>query len=186
MNKINFKKELSYQVSNIDLMHKVLYPKKTKIIVYSELANVNDITELLPTSNSVVFILLKEDSTAAHWTVLTRVNNSLYYFDSYGVEPDGELKNITSEERDIFNESTKYLTQLLYHSSFDISYNTTQFQQYSNATNTINTCGRWCLVFANCIFSGLNLSMFKNRMLNIKKQTGLSYDKLICVLYDSF
>ena len=163
-------KELSYQVSNIDIMKKVLYPKKTKIIIYSALADVNDISELLPSSNSVCFILLKEDSTAAHWTILTRVNNSIYYFDSYGEPVDGELKNITSTNRDLYDESTKYLSKLLYNSSFDITYNNVKFQDYSNGSNIINTCGKWTTVFANCIFSGLNLKMFQQRMINIKNK----------------
>lgn len=185
---MEFKKQLdkqrSYLVSNFDIMKKIRYPNKTKIIIYSDLANITDIKVLLPDRISAVFILIKESSTNAHWTVLIRENNELLYFDSYGVCMDGELKNINQNQRIELNENHKYLLDLVTKSEFKTTFNHIQFQEYTNGDNIINTCGKWTTVFTNCCFCGLDLKQFQTRMIEIKGITGLTYDNLICMIYD--
>ncbi len=90
-------KDLAYLVSNIDLQKKFKStPGQIKIVVYPELNDTEDIMDILPSEISACFILLKTSEQSGHWCCLCRNNNSIYYFDSYGVAPDGELSRISS------------------------------------------------------------------------------------------
>ena len=65
-------------------------------MTYAYLKDYNNLIELLPYQISACFILLKTSYHAGHWTVICRYYNNIYYFDSYGVQPDGELKHTYS------------------------------------------------------------------------------------------
>lgn len=178
-------KELSYLVSNIDLEKKFKsYPNQAKVLLYPDLNNMTDILDVLPNPLYACFILLKTSENSGHWTCLCRNQNHIYYFDSYGVAPDGELTRISANLRYELNESQKSLTRLLHTipHGFTFSYNSTQFQEYSP---TINTCGKWSEVFAKCIFKGLTIDDFLDRMESLKEQYKTSYDKLVCSLWKS-
>ena len=87
-------KDLAYLVSNIDLQKKFkATPDKIMIKLYPELNDTEDIMDILPSDVCVCFILLKTSEQSGHWTCLCRNGNCIYYFDSYGVAPDGELSN---------------------------------------------------------------------------------------------
>jgi hypothetical protein len=83
----------------------------------------------------------------------------MYYFDSYGVAPDGELSKISSGVRYELHENQRALTRLIrtIPIGFIFSYNSKQFQLYSPS---VNACGRWVEVFAKCVFKGLTLKDF--------------------------
>jgi hypothetical protein len=154
-------KDLAYLVSNIDLQKKLkATPDQMKIVLYQDL---NDVMSLLPSTVCVCFILLKTSESSGHWTSLYRNNNSIYYFDSYGVAPDGELSNISPGLRYELHENQRALTRLIRTilGGFVFSNNNKQFQQYSP---TINTCGKWNFSFAKCVFKGLTLKEFQDRM----------------------
>ena len=147
-------KDLAYLVSNIDLQKKFKsYPGQMKIILYPELNDIEDIMDILPSNICVCFILLKTSENSGHWTCLCRNGNMIYYFDSYGVAPDGELNRISLGLRYQLHENQLSLTRLIrtIPSGFTFSYNTKQFQQYSP---NINTCGRWVEVCAKFVFKG--------------------------------
>ncbi len=78
--------DLTYMVSNTDIKNKIQLPREAKfgLLQYPELANYNDITELLPKKVSVAVILLETAQNTGHWTALVRTNNIIYYFDSWG------------------------------------------------------------------------------------------------------
>jgi hypothetical protein len=102
MNKFN----LNYEISNQDI-EDVL--PNTRIIKYSDLANYSHITQLLPKSFSYVVILTETKPSTGHWTTLTRNNNIITYFDSYGkVE---ELQYISPLERIELHENHPYLSK---------------------------------------------------------------------------
>ena len=124
----------------------------------------------------------KTSEQSGHWTCLARNNNSIYYFDSYGVAPDGELSKISPGVRYQLHENQRALTRLLKtipHGTV-FSYNTKQFQQYSP---NINTCGKWCECFVKCIFKGLTLNEFQDRMESLKTKYRTSFDEIVCKLY---
>lgn len=178
-------KELSYLVSNIDLERKFKSQKShIKINVYLELNQINNILDILPGNICACFILLKTNSNSGHWTCLCRNQNIIYYFDSYGVKPDGELTNISPGLRYQLHENSKALTRLIrtIPSGYTFAYNNIQFQEYSES---VNTCGKWCDVFCKCIFKGLTLDQFQQRLKQLKTTYRTSYDLLACMLYDT-
>ena len=179
--------ELSYLVSNIDLQK--MY-KGCKIILYSELYKINNLTDLIPNDESVCFILIKTTNNSGHWTVICRRLNHFYYFDSYGVIYDGELVHVQENLRFKLHEDKYYLSALIKnaeHQGYTITYNKYQFQTYSA---TINTCGKWCLTFAKFItnrnLDDSTIALFKSRILALGKKYNVPLDNLVCVLYDSF
>jgi len=176
-------KDLAYLVSNIDLERKFKStPNQIMIKIYPELNDTEDIMDILPTDVCVCFILLKTSEQSGHWTCLCRNGNSIYYFDSYGVAPDGELSRISPGVRYQLNETQRSLTRLLktIPHGFTFSYNSKQFQQYSA---NINTCGKWVEAFTKCTFKGLTLKQFQERMESLKDKYKVSYDELVCSLY---
>ena len=176
-------KELSYLVSNIDLQRKFKSTlDRMKIKLYPELNDVEDIMTLLPLDVCVCFILLRTSEQSGHWTCLCRNDTYIYYFDSYGVAPDGELTKIAPGVRYQLHKNQRALTRLIrtIPHGFVFSYNNKQFQQYSS---NINTCGKWTEVFAKSIFKGLSLNEFQERMDALKKEYRTPFDNLVCLLW---
>ena len=89
---------------------------------------------------------------------MVRQDNTLYYFDSYGVPVDGELKNIAPHLRYNLNEKTKYLSKLLRKSNFISKQNAHQYQDYSE---NISTCGKFVTAFIDFILSNQNNNISK-------------------------
>ena len=168
---MNDSNSLQYLVSNIDIINK-LKNFTVKIILYKDLQNISNITELLPMQYCAVCILIKTAINSGHWTSITRQNNILYYFDSYGVKLDGELKNIAPHLRYDLNENAKYLTKILKNTNFIVKQNTHKYQDYSES---ISTCGKWISIFIDYILSNKNhnLQKFQNEI------------QSLCDLYES-
>jgi hypothetical protein len=179
------KNELSYLVSNINIENKFNHSKAIKVIIYSDLQNYNNIYDLLDRNICACFILLRTSTNSGHWTSLVRYYKNIYYFDSYGIGPDGELSRISKNLKYQLGETDKYLTKLIQTitSDYTFSYNNIQFQQYSI---NINTCGKWCVVITKTLFLGMTLIQFQNKMKELKNEYKTTYDDLICVLYDAF
>ena len=181
--------ELAYLVSNYDFEK---LQKGCKVILYSQLADFENLTELLPTDN-VCFILIKTNLNSGHWTCLNRKNNIFYYFDSYGKIFDGELKTIDKNIKIKLHEDKYLLTPLikkLIQNNYKVFYNNFQYQKYDP---NINTCGKWSLIFTKFIFLSTNSDnqpktiIFKNRILGIAKEYNIKLlDVLVSILYDSF
>ena len=165
MEKEKDKTDLSYLVSNYDIEGKFKHGN-VKIITYPELKDYNNIDELVPEEISACFILLETSKKSGHWTVVGRHDDTLYYFDSYGVAPDGELKNISKSLRYELGEDHHYLIYLFHHTDKYVYYNHFQYQSYHKG---INTCGKWCVVFTKAVFAGVTLKGFKAGIEHLKK-----------------
>ena len=181
--------DLSYLVSNFDIEAK-FKGQYIKVMTYPHLKEYHSVEELLPEDKSACFILIKTSFQAGHWTCLVRDYNNVYYFDSYGVKPDGELKNINEYLRYELGEDHRFLTNLLETSRFNIKYNTFQFQSYHE---NINTCGKWCTVFTKSVMEGLTLKAFVAGIKNLKiiyekEHPGEDYvfDRIASMLYTTY
>ena len=148
---------LSYLVSNYDIEHK-LTGYNVNIILYSHLVDYKTLTDLLPKEMYACFILIETSENSGHWTCVVRNGLNVFYFDSYGVKPDGELSHIKKNLRYELHENKPLLSDIFKQSSnFNIIYNHTQLQSYHP---NINTCGKWCVDFTICIFEGGSLKTF--------------------------
>ena len=184
------KTDLSYLVSNVDIMNK-FQGQNIKIVTYPELKEYSDIIELVSEEISACFILIKTKQNSGHWTVVARYHDNLYYMDSYGVKPDGELSHISKSLRYELGEDHNYLTSLLEATDMNVTYNDFQFQSYHT---DINTCGKWCLVFVKAVFEGLTIKSFKAGIDHLKEiykedQPGVKdyiYDRIVSMLYETY
>ena len=111
------------------------------IIKYSELKNYSNINELLPNDIDYKIILTETQKNSGHWCALLKYGNTIEWFDSYGVRPDGELSYISYKIKKMLGENTHYLTKLLKTKRPDqqVIYNKTKFQKLND---NIATCGR--------------------------------------------
>ena len=178
-------KELSYLVSNHDLERKFKSQlSQIQIKLYSELNDINDITELLPSEVCCCFILLKTTEQSGHWCCLARNNNAIYYLDSYGVQPDGELSNIAPNLKYELHENTKALTKIIstIPRGFTFEFNKMQLQEYKD---NINTCGKHSEVFCKCVFLGMTLRDFQQKMKTLKATYKTTYDMIVCSLWNT-
>lgn len=151
-----YKIELARMISDADL--KCVFGDTIKILKYGDLAGYDTIYDLLNPDDFVV--VLTEDSPGrGHWCCLYRCKNgSVYWFDSYGVKVDGELKFIPLFVRQMLGSDEKHLTRLIKTLSPEdkklFKYNDMAIQSDKEG---INTCGRWCMVFIKLCKFGMSL-----------------------------
>jgi hypothetical protein len=130
-------------LSDLDIMKKL--NGQTNIVMYSELKNVRNIEQILK-DNSVV-ILYETGPKIGHWVCLIRYFNTkrkqwtIEFFDSYGIFPDEEKKQMNQEY--LKESGTEYnkIAKLLVDASdrYVIEFNNYRLQKKSKG---ISTCGR--------------------------------------------
>lgn len=155
------------------------------IIKYSELSNYKTLKELLPKRKSYKIILIEDSFNSGHWVTLTRLNNTITYFNSYGGFPSDELKYISNSNNINLKQNTRYLNILLEQGlkdNFHIVFNKKKFQQL---TPGVNTCGKHVLLFI-IMNQKLNLSLcdYIKFINNLASQHNLSFDQLVSLIID--
>lgn len=65
------------------------------LLQYPQLAQYNDITQLLQKSFSIVILLVETDINTGHWVALMRRQNEITFVDSYGLKYDQELRFVS-------------------------------------------------------------------------------------------
>lgn len=116
-----------------------------KLVLYPDLINYNTIDEVL--DNKPVILLFEAKKEYGHWCGLWKINNTIYFFNSYGGYPDDSLDYIPLHFARMNNEDKPYLSILLEKSPYDLDYNKHRYQEKNS---NIKTCGRhvavrlWC------------------------------------------
>jgi len=118
-----------------------LMDNKCNLVQYREVENYKSIDSLLGDYHKCI-LLYHTSENFGHWCALYRVGKTVYFFDSYGVIVDDQLKFLPKDLREDLNSQHRYLTELLYKSDYMVEYNQYQFQKKSPL---INSCGRWCV-----------------------------------------
>ena len=118
-----------------------LMDDKCNLVQYREVEKYNSLDALLGDYHKCI-LLYHTSSNFGHWVCLYRVGKTVYFFDSYGVMVDDQLKFLPKDLREDLNSNHRYLTDLLYKSNYMVEYNEYQFQKKSPL---INSCGRWCV-----------------------------------------
>ena len=159
------------------------YLPNCKIIEYNDLADYNEITDLLTKPIDYVIILIETTAeSTGHWVALLRYSNTIEFFNSYSGKPDFQKNNFISKAKNIeFGQTENYLTNLLVKSNFNIVYNKLQLQKYSNSSTT---CGRWVVLRLLCLLNqNMDLKQFLEFFIDLKnKFKKMSYDEIVCVL----
>jgi len=159
------------------------YLPNCKMIEYNDLADYNEITDLLKKPIDFVIILIETIAdNVGHWVCILRYGNTIEFFNSYAEAPDVQKNTLISKAKNIeFGQTQNYLTNLLVKSDFNIIYNKLQLQKYSNGSTT---CGRWVCARILCLLNqNMDLKRFLEFFIDLKKKfKSKSYDKIVCEL----
>ncbi len=118
-----------------------LLDNKCNLVLYKDVEKYDSLAQLLGPYHKCV-LLYHTSANFGHWVALYQVGKTVYFFDSYGVVIDDQLKFLPKSLREDLNSQHRYLTNLLYKSNLMVEYNQYQLQKHSPL---INTCGRWCI-----------------------------------------
>ena len=118
----------------------ILGENDPNILVYSDLFDYKSIDEILGDKGYVILLYQIKNVHDGHWVCLFKQRDYLVFFDSYGLEPDDEVKFIPEfQSLDNRGEALPHLTKLLDESGYRVLHNT---HQYQSDRKDINTCGR--------------------------------------------
>lgn len=128
---MNEQNKLHYSLSAYEMMK--LNPD-AKLIIYTELNKINDISELFKSTNKVIILYLLQSKTSGHWVTLFKNNekNIFHFFDSYGEQEDAQLDFLGYIKRKQFNEEKNRLRELL--KDYTVIYNNVRLQANGTAT----------------------------------------------------
>jgi len=156
------------------------YLPGAKVLKYSELADVENIFELLPRPKTYFFLLYEQSYNSGHFVVVNRYidngKDTICFFCSYGSKIDAPLFwNSQAKNREL-GQDQPYLSQLLQKSGKNIQYNRVQYQ---SKTSPKATCGAFATLWIKAnLRDDMNLQEFHEWITEIKKETGLSYDAI--------
>jgi len=156
------------------------YFPNAKILTYKQLADVDNISELLPALKSYFFLLYEQSPNTGHWVVINRYMNNgkdtICFFCSYGSKIDAPLRWNSPQVNQELGQGRPYLTQLLQKSGKYIEYNKVQYQ---SKTSPVATCGAFATLWIKAnLRENMTLNEFHEWISEIKNETGLSYDAI--------
>lgn len=180
--------QMAYALSGDDIQK--LVPFRVKVYRYSDIKDFDNIDQLLQPYGSVIILfetsVTKHNQFMGHWCCLCKTydednNESINFFDSYGIIPDDEKKKIDKEFMQLIGTTDNYLSKLLWESKnkcdMTIEYNEKKLQKMAK---NINTCGRWCAV--RLILKELSLRDFQAFMERLKLQYKRPGDEIVTIL----
>jgi hypothetical protein len=156
------------------------YLPGAKVLKYSELADIDNIEELLPRPKTYFFLLYEQSFNRGHFVVVNRYidngKDTICFFCSYGSKIDAPLYwNSQGINREL-GQDQPYLSQLLQKSGKNIQYNRVQYQ---SKKSPVATCGAFATLWIKAnMRDNMNLQDFHEWIAEIKKETGLSYDAI--------
>lgn len=133
---------VAYSLSSSDIA-KVLHG--VKIVSYPDVHNYSDIKDLFDSRGRCVLFFVEEkqgQNVVGHWECVFQQNpDTIVFFDSYGLKPDGCEKWLNANQQRSFNESGPMLAPLLSKAMDEgtkVLYNHVRLQEYAN---DVDTCG---------------------------------------------
>lgn len=130
--------------------------KDINVLRYNELENYDSIDDLFINDCCLILYPSFNSEYNGHWTILTRNNDEITFFDPYG--------EFIDDQRGPINDP--YLTRLVLDHMEEggkAQYNDDQLQELKKG---INTCGRWCGLWGRC-HKYINIDDFCKRLLKM-------------------
>ena len=127
-----------YELSEDDIMR--ITDNKTNLILYSDLEQVDNINEILNPYDCCVILYQLEQNVGHYICLIKHKNNTLEFFDPYGMNIDEELKYSKYNLRRHRGVITPHLTALIDKSNYKLLVNDNKLQKFKEHTQT---CGRW-------------------------------------------
>lgn len=128
----------AFPLSGDDILR--ITDNKTNVMIYEDLAQYDDIDEILEPHGAVV-ILYRTREDFGHFVALLKTGEkSLEFYDSYGLKVDEELKLAPFHMRIHNDREVFHLTHLIQQSGYRVKSNLVRLQK--NLSH-VNTCGRY-------------------------------------------
>lgn len=172
----HYKTELGKMLSDSDFSR---YFGDGKVIKYSDLANYNNINDLLPNDKDFRIILIESSVNQGHWVAVMKYGDILEYFNSYGTKMEHDFKFIPTMVKHLLGQGGNLLTNLLKTKGKDqkVYYNKKRLQEIND---NVNTCGRWVVCRILAMLMGYELDDFINKVEEKEEETGKPSDILVC------
>jgi hypothetical protein len=155
----NFKKAFS------DSDMRRICKDQVNVITYRELREYKRIDDALGDYGAMI-LLYETKPLYGHWTAVHKVDGkTIEFFDSYGIKPDGQIKEVHPRFRKELGYDRPYLTELCMQDGYHIIYNDIKLQKLKD---DMSTCGRWCGLRIAC--RQIPLDAFVKLFLNQKMQ----------------
>ena len=163
----------AYSLSSRDLMRFV--GSRANMVTYPEIAKYQTLDDLLGPYKAAIILYLTSKNYG-HWCLIFREGNVVYFFDSYGLMPDRELKWLKGNPilSDYPRNPLNRLSKLLKESPYEIDYNNHKLQ---NSSHDIATCGRH--VGMRLLMRKLDNEQYYRLM---KGQKGITSDQIVTYL----
>ena len=155
-------------LSNLEIQ--AVLGSKCVIMSYKNINKINNIDKFFK-RNKYLIILYEWKKNYGHWTCILKQGKTLEFFDSYGTQPDMELKDFSKYTRNQYGMEFPLVAKLLMDSNKEIHYNNYKLQSQKQG---VNTCGRWCIY--RCLNDHLNIDQFVHKLIYRYK---IKPDKLI-------
>jgi hypothetical protein len=174
---INKNKLLNIELNSMSDDDINFYFPRARILVYNELKKYDTIISLLPKKTDYIFLLFRQTENSGHWCLLTRHNNLIEFFDSYG-NKSNKILEWTTDINESLGQSIPYLEILFNQSQIKVVYNPIDYQNKKNYD--ISTCGRHCCFRLYTILKyDMNLNDYYDMMKALKKKTKKNYDEIV-------
>ena len=158
---------------------------RNKLIEYNELAQYNDIEDLLTHDKDFRIILIEYTNNSGHWIVVLRYGDTIELFNSFG-KRDIKSNFVNDPQMNkMLGQASLHLHRLLINEKkekkFRILYNNKKLQRESHS---VNTCGRHVLSRIICLLElNMNLEEYLKFMKRSKDKYKLKdYDEVVTVL----
>lgn len=184
INKNKLKKIIKDPMDDKDIKY---YLPKSKIKLYSDLADIKNLDEILQKDNDYMILLYPVESVVnGHWVCVMKYSyngKKVYeYYDSYGHNVDEPLSWLNNSQLQEFNIKRPYLSDLFDVCQRDVIYNPTNWQ---SDNNDVNSCGRHvCFRVINLFKYDRNLGQYYKFMKKLKKDLKMSYDDIVSYMID--
>jgi hypothetical protein len=142
--------------------------------VYPNLKKYKSIDQLLGPHKACVLLYETKQDYGHYVCVMKQGNNKYEFFDPYGDKPDGELKFIPENFREVSGQEYPHLCYLLYKSGGSVEYNDHKLQKKSQ---DVSTCGRHVACRIN--FRDTPLEEYVKRLKGVR---GMTPDEVVTVL----
>lgn len=152
------------------------YFPNAKIITYSQLNDYNQLEDLLPGDKDFTFLLIEDSPNRGHWVSVSKYADIVEFFDSYGGQPDSQLKWNSKDKNKKLGQGNNKLTELFNKFDGRVVYNPVKYQD--NASD-VNTCGRHCTFRIINMKQGKDLDKYFKYMQSLKRHSGKGYDEIV-------
>lgn len=173
--------DMSYMMSANDIMNVV--GSTIPVLSTADLYKVTKLDDIFGGSDKALLLYQTNHNNTqriGHWTGLLRNHDGVSFYDPYGTWPDDQYNNIPFDYRYQTNQTKRFLSRLLYNSSYVLHYSPHIHQMDDDG---INTCGRHTALFLKL---SLEPEKYNDFISILSLVSGMSADDIVTKITNNF